>query len=661
MMVGRRLSPALYGLMALVWVAACFGFGIVACGGGGSSTPAPDDPSDSPVESSQKAITGFSFVSPAATGSIDESEYTIALTVPSGTDVTDLVPTIQHTGESISPASGVSRDFSSQSSYTVTAQDGSTQAYTVTVSVEIDVSGTVYYVSNSGHDDDNNGTSPESTWRTIAKVNATSLEPGDAILFKRGDVWRDGPIRVTSSGTSGAQITYGAYGIGDRPRILGSVKAEGWTEISTNIWQSSATVSLNPWEIGYGNEGPPLFFEETGGATTWGVYRSFNAGLTNLTEEYDWTWNDRCVYVYAPSNPGTRYASMEATQLVRGIMLQDHNYITITGLEIKYYADQGIYDNYYTIQLYGLRVTDCEIAYIGRKDDSAGYGLSVHQSDAYYAHNEIHNCGRRGISLTMYGETAPITQSDVTIEYNHFHHGWHTTSLDGCAAGGHVLEDVVFRYNRVDGDMNVQLGDGVNPNSNHIYCDFEGSGTGRVRNFKFYNNIFTYAHGSSIKIADVSNFEICNNTFYNFNPTLPNWQAHVYTSTSNGSIVVKNNIFYNNALNNQWAAVKLTQGYQDMAEIDYNLYFQSAEGQRFYWVDSGTSYRVDQWDAYTSATGFDTHSPAPADPMFVNPPQDFDLGAGSPALGRGTAVSDISQDFYGNPMNTPPDLGAVQR
>jgi hypothetical protein len=85
--------------------------------------------------SSAKAITAFSFASPAATGVINESLHTIALSVPYGTNVSALVPTVTISGASVSPASGVARDFSSQVTYTVTAADASTQDYAVTVTV----------------------------------------------------------------------------------------------------------------------------------------------------------------------------------------------------------------------------------------------------------------------------------------------------------------------------------------------------------------------------------------------------------------------------------------------------------------------------------------------------------------------------------------------
>ena len=85
--------------------------------------------------SSEKAITAFSFASPAATGVVNESLHTIALTVPYGTNVTALVPTIAISGASVSPASGAAHDFSSPVTYTVTAADATTQTYAVTVTV----------------------------------------------------------------------------------------------------------------------------------------------------------------------------------------------------------------------------------------------------------------------------------------------------------------------------------------------------------------------------------------------------------------------------------------------------------------------------------------------------------------------------------------------
>ncbi len=81
------------------------------------------------------AITAFGFTDPVADGVVNEETKTIAITVPFGTEVTALTPTITYTGTSVAPASGTAQDFTEPVTYTVTAQDGSTQSYTVTVNV----------------------------------------------------------------------------------------------------------------------------------------------------------------------------------------------------------------------------------------------------------------------------------------------------------------------------------------------------------------------------------------------------------------------------------------------------------------------------------------------------------------------------------------------
>jgi hypothetical protein len=82
-----------------------------------------------------KAITAFTVLSQTGTTTINESSTTIALIMPYGTDVTALVPIIEITGASVSPASGVAHDFTTTSTYTVTAADTTVQEYVVTVTL----------------------------------------------------------------------------------------------------------------------------------------------------------------------------------------------------------------------------------------------------------------------------------------------------------------------------------------------------------------------------------------------------------------------------------------------------------------------------------------------------------------------------------------------
>ncbi|MFA5248294.1 MAG: S8 family serine peptidase [Patescibacteria group bacterium] len=87
---------------------------------------------------SAKEISSFDFVGISASSTIDEDVQTILVSVPFGTDVATLTPEIVITGVSVSPASGLSQDFSDPVLYTVTAAGSSTQAYTVTVTVDED-------------------------------------------------------------------------------------------------------------------------------------------------------------------------------------------------------------------------------------------------------------------------------------------------------------------------------------------------------------------------------------------------------------------------------------------------------------------------------------------------------------------------------------------
>ncbi|WP_298607838.1 DUF5018 domain-containing protein, partial [uncultured Spirosoma sp.] len=101
------------------------------------TTPTPT-PGSGTTKSSAKAITAFAFngLNPALTATIDATAKTISATVTSGTDVTKLVPTITLSDKAtVSPASGIAQDFSKTVTYTVTAEDGSTQAYTASVLV----------------------------------------------------------------------------------------------------------------------------------------------------------------------------------------------------------------------------------------------------------------------------------------------------------------------------------------------------------------------------------------------------------------------------------------------------------------------------------------------------------------------------------------------
>ncbi len=101
---------------------------LTSCGSDDDNT---DDTDNTPELSSQKVITNLSISGIDAT--IDQTSYTIILSI-SETDLTALVPTISiSVNTTINPASGTSQDFTNPITYTVTAEDGSTVDYIVSV------------------------------------------------------------------------------------------------------------------------------------------------------------------------------------------------------------------------------------------------------------------------------------------------------------------------------------------------------------------------------------------------------------------------------------------------------------------------------------------------------------------------------------------------
>lgn len=86
--------------------------------------------------STQAEILSFSFAEQTTAGVINPLAATVAIEVAYGTNLTSLTPTISvSAGATINPASGVSRDFSSTVSYTVTSEAATTKDWAVNVTV----------------------------------------------------------------------------------------------------------------------------------------------------------------------------------------------------------------------------------------------------------------------------------------------------------------------------------------------------------------------------------------------------------------------------------------------------------------------------------------------------------------------------------------------
>lgn len=140
------------------------------------------------VLSSDKSITSFIFKAADNAGLTTDiagvvSADSVVVTVPYGTNITSLKPSIQHIGVLITPVSGAAQNFSAPVTYVVKAADGSTKNYLAVVKIHIN--STVYAGSADGKlyaFDGDNGT-VKWTYSTNGTINEACPAYYNGIVF----------------------------------------------------------------------------------------------------------------------------------------------------------------------------------------------------------------------------------------------------------------------------------------------------------------------------------------------------------------------------------------------------------------------------------------------------------------------------------------------
>jgi len=184
-----------------------------------------------------------------------------------------------------------------------------------------------YYLSGSGNEQ-NKGTSPETSWKSIDRLNQQKLVAGDSVLFKRGDKFI-GEIAVNASGTTNKPIVYGAFGAGKHPVISGAIQVTNWEKAEKGI--QIASVSNKVYNLFFQNKQQILArYPNQGYLTIDGGLKSkvsfFDADLNQNNEywkdanvrfkSYDWEWRTSKVTNF--SNHQITIADSSSNQLNAG-------------------------------------------------------------------------------------------------------------------------------------------------------------------------------------------------------------------------------------------------------------------------------------------------------------------------------------------------------
>jgi hypothetical protein len=193
-------------------------------------------------------------------------------------------------------------------------------------------SATTYYVSSSTGSDANAGTSSTSAWQTIAKVNGQTFQPGDSILFKRGDVWNESLV-PPSSGSLGNTIAFDAYGSGAAPNLTGyySVPTPTWVLVTGNAWKAPVPAAFTTINF-------CLF------GSVWG--QKVAAASSNLTAQWDFYLANGYVYVYSQGNPFIYYGEPivpMALSNVPVINIIGRSWLTFQHFLVNWFDQYGVY------------------------------------------------------------------------------------------------------------------------------------------------------------------------------------------------------------------------------------------------------------------------------------------------------------------------------
>lgn len=230
---------------------------------------------------------------------------------------------------------------------------------------EYPTTGTVYYVSTEGNDD-NDGKSADTPIKTLEKVSALEYAPGDTVLFKRGETFRGKMLAKEG-------VTYSAYGEGAKPKIYGwdknSADPSLWKETDVkSVWEYAEKYTLDIGNIVFDDATTARKVirsdEKDGKHLDYRANREFNDyhDLTeNMTFYHDYKGTGKIYLRCEAGNPGSLYKEIEMAKKEHTIQGGTARNVTIDNLEIAYAGSHGIGFG----ETSGLTVTNCELKWIG--------------------------------------------------------------------------------------------------------------------------------------------------------------------------------------------------------------------------------------------------------------------------------------------------------
>lgn len=567
---------------------------------------------------------------------------------------------------------------------------------------------TTYYISSSTGDNSNNGTSPETAFETYRTLYYTvNLQPGDKVLFKRGDVFDEGLIVIKDSGTENNPIVFSSYGSGAKPILTANGPLEGWKNASN--WSQ---VSGNVWKMDFPSHKPKRLWLD--GSEVLQAMILKDVGVQSVIPhgphegEGDFQWwfyNDNILYLYATENPARSYHSIEGGLHRGALKTRSVSHIVIDGLNFRGGAEGTILfdtSSYITLKnskvgygYGGLGVTSNSPSsashHIIIEDNlfDSGfnfyYGLSSEGTIGEVRGNQdgisflkaVHHSIIRNNVFTGWGHTA-ILMGVTKVDYEGIHHNKiiHNTftgsnnsynrafSMDGLEGKNYNNE---IAYNLIKNLGTNQ----INGNNNWIHHNiFDGTFVSPAKKEGALGGValMLSIYGSKLVNHDT---KVDHNIFINTDNAAIRIHSYGENYEHVTGIKIRNNIFYNtgsNPTNSSDASVAIVlQAPQRTHNLIFknNLFFNpkrsGADVIKYY----KENISVAEFNKSNGSHGNIIENNRYADPLFVDYENaNYHLKENSPAIDTGVLIDALkgAEDRDGNEIyyGASPDIGVYE-
>jgi len=404
-----------------------------------------------------------------------------------------------------------------------------------------------YYVSPTGNDN-NNGTSPTSPFKTLDKINSISFLPGDIISLKGGVVFF-GHLVIDDSGTSTNPITLNAYGGNGRPTIRCQTKTKAVVIRASHFLVKDLKIIGDYVASTDGSRNDVI---TNAGLVIEANNKNINTITIDNVEVSKFQWFG--IKVSASSG-----STIDKINILNSVA-HNNGYV---GIKTTGTNNAGLYN------ITNVLVDNCLVHHNTGWDDSAA-GSGIHLKNVFKGtiqHCEAHhNGGNNGVVGA--GGGGGIWASEVNmvfIQFNESHHN-ETRNADGIGFnfdGGSKLCVMQYNYSH-DNDgaglmtfqygalktenitirYNISENDGLDLKQGAIHAQINLNASNDMRDIYIYNNT-VYQDNPNIKLIEIHNvasidYDIENVHVYNNLFLQPNG-GQIFDLVGGGTVTEQNN------------------------------------------------------------------------------------------------------------------------